>query len=59
MNVACLTKTYVHPNETHDIRIHYMFQKFAGNAGQGNWAIIVKARDLSAFLNRGQMFVIT
>ena len=33
----------------HDIRTHYMLQKFAGYAGQGNWAIIRSKRPVSLF----------
>ena len=33
----------------HDIRTHYMFQKFAGYAGQGNWAIVASKRPVSLF----------
>ena len=41
MHVACLTKDYDDPNR-HDIRTHYMFQKFTGYAGQGNSTIVWK-----------------
>ena len=34
----------------HNIRIHYMFQKFAGYAGQGNWTIVASKRPVSLFL---------
>ena len=46
MHVACLTKAYDDPN---DIRTHYMFQKFAGYAGQGNWTIVASKRPVSLF----------
>ena len=36
----------------HNIRTHHVVQKFAGYTGQGNW-VVIQARDLSAFLNRG------
>ena len=44
MHVACLTKDYDDPN---DISTHYMFQKFAGYAGQGNWTIVASKRPVS------------
>ena len=32
-----------------DIRTHYVFQKFAGYAGQGNWTIVASKRPVSLF----------
>ena len=39
----------------HDIRTTYMFQKFAGYAGQGNWTIVASKRPVSRF-EQGKMF---
>ena len=33
----------------HDIRTHDMYQKFAGYAGQGNWAIVASKGPVSLF----------